>query len=156
MEEAKILGDKNKLKEARDRLQLTIDEIDQSITGKTDASGKLKRDLTTAISKFKDRQTYKTDGDYYITQNFVCYQQERACNFEADYSTQLEFNTGFKSAMCDTFERQDSLDSVEAIDDYNFAPPLPQSNCKTTNRLQTPPFVFDQQNRATTPPFVFD
>lgn len=165
MEEAKALGDQDNLPEARARLQATIDEINGSVTGNTDASGKLKRDLTTAISKFKDRQTYKTDGDYYITQNHMCYAQERACNFEADYSTQMEWNTGFKSAMCDTFERQDSLDSVEMdMDNFDFAPPLPQAT-QQSNRAITPPFAnysnaipqIQQQNkRALTPPFVFD
>jgi len=148
MEEAQRLGDMDNLPEARARLQVTIDEIESSMTGKTEASGKLTRDLTTAITKFRDRQAYKTEGDYYVTQNRMCYDQERACNFDENFMVQMEYNTNYKCAMAETFERADSLDSVEMDFDFDLqngpsTPPVQQ--------IQFDPNML--QNRASTPPY---
>lgn len=157
MKEAQALGDLDNLPEARARLQLTIDTIESSLTGKTVTGEKLKEDLKTAITKFKDRVTYKNDGDYYITQNFMCLKQERACNFEADYQAQMEYNTGYKAQMCEEFERADSMDSICSLEDF---PPCDLNQSAPSNvRALTPPISnqFDyqfNQNSLLSPTFA--
>lgn len=164
MEEAQRLGDMDNLPEARARLQVTIDEIESSMSGKTEASGKLTRDLTTAITKFRDRQAYRTEGDYYVTQNRMCYAQERACNLDETFMTQMDYNTNYKCAMAENFERADSLDSVEMDFDFdlqNAGPSTPpvQGLGLYQNGPSTPPVqqisnnMGLYQNRASTPPY---
>jgi len=111
--EATRLGEKNDLKSARNRLQVTIDEIGRSRTFANTTSRNLREDLVRAKEKCRDSRTYKTEGDYYMRQNKTCYTQQRCCNYSNEYSTQLAYISKAKRTMNTRFEASDEEDSSD-------------------------------------------
>jgi len=112
LREANKLGDANDLKSARQRLQVTIDEIGDSRSALTTECRHLSADLHRALDKTSDRRTWANEGQYYTRQNFTCYSQQRACNYDDMYETQKEmYNTSARETMNEEWRRLDSLDS---------------------------------------------
>jgi len=111
LREANKLGEANNLPQARQRLQVTIDEITNSRTSQNLQSRNLTTDLLSALDKTRDHRTFTTEGNYYMKQNATCYEQQRACNFDAEYTAQDRYNTSARREMDEVWSRQDSLDS---------------------------------------------
>jgi len=111
LREANIFGEANDLNSARQRLQVTIDEIDNSRSAKTVQSINLRKDLMTAKEKTSDRQTWNNEGVYFCAQNEMCFKQQRGCNFDANYASADLYNTSAKREMDVAWARADSLDS---------------------------------------------
>jgi len=119
LREANALGEKNDLKAARNRLQITIDEIDTSRSAHRLQCKNLASDLRVALDKTTDLSTFKNEGVYYMAQNATCFQQQRACNFQAEvYASQDLYNTSAKREMDEVWSRADSLDSCCDDDSY--------------------------------------
>lgn len=112
LRQANILGDRNDLKSARQRLQVTIDEINNSRSAQTMTCQNLQQDLRTALSKTDNLSVWRNEGTQYCHQNVMCYQQQRACNFRsADFAYQDQCNTNARYEMDEMFSRADSCDS---------------------------------------------
>jgi len=113
LREANKFGEANDLKSCRQRLQVTIDEIGNSKSAQSVATRHLTADLNLALDKCSDRRTWANEGNYFTVQNAMCFEQQRACNFDAQfYQTQNDYNTSAKEDMNQLWSRADSLDSI--------------------------------------------
>jgi hypothetical protein len=128
LREATRMGDARDLVSARNRLQLTIDEIDQSKSSNTMASKNLRDDLSTALYKIRDERAYATEGNYYMMQNDMCFRQERACNMSTNFKTQMDFNTNTRVTMNEQWDESDSEDSCAMDFDVQYRSSGPQLN----------------------------
>merc|ERR1719238_2446765 len=97
--------------EAREVLNKSVETIQNSRTGHSTGAEGLISDLKTALHKFRDIRAYKDEGMYYCSQNYQCIKQERACNFQADFVCQQEYNTDCRAMMVEQFDCSDEEDS---------------------------------------------
>jgi len=146
LREATRLGDAHDLVSARNRLQLTIDEIDRSKSSNTMTSRNLREDLNTALFKIRDESAYRTEGNYYMMQNDMCFRQERACNMSSAFRTQMEYNTNTRVTMNDQWEESDSMDSCDAMDYHYSSGPYTSSitNVQPKSWSQAAPILQQQ------------
>lgn len=126
-------GDKDDLVKARKVITDARDVILSSDSSKNKFCSGLVSDLNNCLEGLRDRHQYRNVTKNYMTQNIMCHKVERACNFDDGFASQMTYNNESRAVTFETWQRADSLDSCEDMEeDYqnisSYAPQNAQLN----------------------------
>jgi hypothetical protein len=132
MSRAEELGDRDELAKARKTIQESLDVIKASVSADNKFCIGLINDLNNCLEGLRDRNQYRNVTKQYMTQNIMCHKVERACNFDADFASQMTYNNESRAVTMDTWGRADSLDSCDEDFSDDYQDTLPQQYQNST------------------------